>query len=462
MKFILDELASHGYEAYAVGGCVRDSLSGRKPKDWDITTSALPLQVKALFKRTIDTGLQHGTVTVMLGREGYEVTTYRIDGEYTDGRHPREVIFTPSLLEDLKRRDFTINAMAYNEQKGLADAFDGAGDLKKGIIRCVGNPKDRFEEDALRMLRAVRFAAQLGFRIESQTQNAVKELAGNLKKISAERIQAELVKLAVSPHPERMRDVYELGISAVILPEFDDMMATEQNHPHHCYNAGEHTIRAMQNIEPDKILRLAMLFHDIAKPLCRTTDADGTDHFHGHPEKSAQMAAKIFRRLKFDRNTMDAVCALVRWHDDNPPLSEKSIRRAVRNAGPDQYPALFAVKRADILAQSGYQRREKLDYVDEYERLYYKILEKGDCLSLKQLAVTGRDIMELGVKQGKEIGEILNRLLDFVLEEPEKNERMCLLQKAREYLAAAEEMTQEDTRDFNENCKIDGKKRTVR
>ncbi len=434
VKFILEKLAGHGYEAYAVGGCVRDSLLGRIPKDWDITTSALPLQVKALFPRTIDTGLAHGTVTVMLGREGYEVTTYRIDGEYTDARHPREVIFTPSLLEDLKRRDFTINAMAYNEQDGLADAFDGAGDLRRGIIKCVGNPADRFREDALRMLRAVRFAAQLGFGIENQTQNAVKELAGNLKKISAERIQAELVKLAVSPHPERMRDLYELGISRIILPEFDSMMETEQNHPHHCYSVGEHTIYSMQNTGPDKVLRLAMLFHDIAKPSCMTTDADGTSHFHGHPEKSALLAEKIFRRLKFDRSTMDAVCALVRWHDYNPPLSERDIRRAVRKVGLEQYPALFAVKRADILAQSMYQRTEKMEYLDEYERLYHLIQEKGDCLSLKQLAVTGRDIMELGIRQGKEVGGILNMLLDLVLEDPEKNERSFLLYKAREYM----------------------------
>lgn len=435
VTFILDKLAAHGHEAYAVGGCVRDSLMGRVPEDWDITTSALPQQVKKLFPRTIDTGLQHGTVTVMLGREGFEVTTYRIDGEYTDGRHPKEVIFTPSLLEDLKRRDFTINAMAYSHRDGLADAFDGAGDLKRGIIRCVGNPADRFHEDALRILRAVRFAAQLDFEIGAQTRDAIKELAGSLTRISAERIHAELVKLVISPHPERMRDLYTLGISKVILPEFDLMMETAQNHPHHCYNVGEHTIHGMQNIAQDKVLRFAMLFHDIAKPLCRTTDEDGTDHFHGHPEKSAEMAEKIFRRLKSDRDTMDAVCALVRWHDFNPHLSKKSIRRAVRKAGLEQYPALFAVKRADILAQSEFKRTEKLAYVDEYERLYQNIMDEGDCLSLKQLAVTGHDLMELGVKQGKEIGQILNWLLEQVVEEPGRNERGYLLQRAQEYIA---------------------------
>ena len=435
VTWILDRLSEHGYEAYAVGGCVRDSLLGREPGDWDITTSAMPLQVKALFSRTVDTGLQHGTVTVLLGNDGYEVTTYRIDGAYTDGRHPDQVLFTPSLLEDLKRRDFTINAMAYHAQKGLVDAFDGVQDLKRGIVRCVGNPADRFREDALRMMRAVRFAAQLGFEIDAPTRDAVRLLAGNLERISVERIQAELVKLAVSPHPERMRELYELGITGVILPEFDRMMLMQQSHPHHCYNVGEHTIHSMQQIAPDKVLRLAMLFHDIAKPLCRTADADGTDHFHGHPEQSAQLAHQIFRRLKFDRDTMDAACALVRWHDYNPPLTKQSVRRAVRKAGTAQFPALFAVKRADILAQSDYMREQKLAYVDAFEAMYQEITAQGDCLSLKQLAVTGRDVMELGVKQGREIGEILNWLLEQVVEVPEYNDKDWLLGRVRDYLA---------------------------
>lgn len=420
----------HGYEAYAVGGCVRDSLLGRNPTDWDITTSAKPMQVKALFPRTVDTGLQHGTVTVLAGHDGFEVTTYRIDGEYEDGRHPKEVIFTPSLLEDLKRRDFTVNAMAYNGHDGLVDAFDGVGDLEKGIIRCVGSPADRFHEDALRMLRAVRFAAQLGFTVDGRTESAIKELAADLGKISAERIQAELVKLVTSPHPECMRGLYGLGISKVILPEFDRMMETAQNHPHHCYSVGEHTVQGMRNIAPDKVLRLTMLFHDIAKPLCKTTDADGIDHFYGHPEKSAELAGRIFRRLKFDRDTMDEVCALVRWHDYNPLLTQEKVRRAIMKVGQSRYPAVFAVKRADILAQSTYRRSEKLAYVDDYEKMYQEILAQGDCLSLKQLAVTGRDIMELGVKQGKQIGDILNELLELVIEDPAKNDRVFLLRQA--------------------------------
>ena len=301
---IIKTLEAAGYEAFAVGGCIRDSVLGRTPQDWDITTSAKPQDVKRLFSHTIDTGIQHGTVTVMLEHEGFEVTTYRIDGEYEDARHPKEVTYTVNLLEDLKRRDFTINAMAYNESRGLVDAFDGMGDLQKKVIRCVGNPKERFTEDALRMLRALRFAAQLGFEVEEQTFAAIRELAQTIEKISAERIQTELVKLLTSDHPELIREVYTSGISDVILPEFSVLMQTEQNNPHHCYTVGEHTIHVVQQVENQKVLRLAALFHDIAKPVCKTTDETGVDHFYGHPKEGAKMAHRIFRRLKFDVDTM--------------------------------------------------------------------------------------------------------------------------------------------------------------
>lgn len=429
---IIDRLEARGYEAYAVGGCVRDSILGRQPQDWDITTSAAPHEVKAVFSHTIDTGIAHGTVTVMLGREGFEVTTYRIDGEYEDARHPKEVRFTPDLLEDLKRRDFTVNAMAYNETKGLVDAFDGIGDLKRGVIRCVGNAKDRFTEDALRMLRAVRFAAQLGFAVEEETAEAMRALAGNIAKVSAERIQTELVKLLLSPHPEELRLAYETGLTGVFLPEFDRMMETPQNHPHHCHTVGEHTISAVANIRADRVLRLSMLFHDIAKPKCRTTDESGTDHFCGHQQAGSEMTRQILRRLKFDNDTTDRVCRLVRWHDDRPELSEKSVRRAVSRIGLGQYPALFEVKRADILAQSDYRRPEKLAYVDAYESIYREIRKRQQCLCLKDLAVTGRDLIEsAGMKPGPGLGAVLEELLEAVLEDPEKNARETLLALAK-------------------------------
>ena len=282
VDIIIDSLQANGYEAYAVGGCVRDSILGRDPDDWDITTSATPWEVKAVFGRTVDTGLQHGTVTVLLGNHAHEVTTYRIDGDYEDGRHPKDVTFTASLEEDLKRRDFTINAMAYNDKSGLIDLYGGVDDIQRGCIRCVGNAEERFGEDALRILRALRFSAQLGFGIEQDTYDAICKLAQTLEKISAERIAAELTKLLLSERPEYIQHLYETGITKVILPEFDPMIETSQNNPHHCYTVGRHTLESLKYIPAHKVLRFTMLLHDIGKPNCRTTDEDGIDHFKGH------------------------------------------------------------------------------------------------------------------------------------------------------------------------------------
>ncbi len=432
VKIIISSLQHHGYEAYAVGGCVRDSILGREPEDWDITTSAKPEEVKAIFSHTIDTGIQHGTVTVMLDHEGFEVTTYRIDGEYEDARHPKEVIFTSLLIEDLKRRDFTINAMAYNDRDGLVDAFDGIGDLNRKIIRCVGIPEERFMEDALRILRGVRFAAQLSFGIAEDTRVAIAKLAPNLAKISAERIQVELVKLLVSPHPDMMRDVYELGITDVILPEFSLMMKTSQNNEYHIYTVGEHTLHSLPLVPADKVLRLTMLLHDVAKPPCKFVHEDGVEHFYGHPEKGAELARKILRRLKFDNDTTDKVCALVKIHDDRPELNLRSIRKAMFRHGLEQYPNLFAVKRADAGAQNPAGYEQKMEYIAQYEALYEQIRAQQDCLSLKDLAVTGRDLIELGIQPGKSIGEILNKMLQDVLEDPGLNDKEILIKRLRE------------------------------
>lgn len=431
VTYILQTLNAAGYEGYAVGGCVRDVLLGRTPQDWDITTNARPLQVKELFRRTVDTGLQHGTVTVMLDHIGYEVTTYRIDGEYEDGRHPKSVSFTGRLSDDLARRDFTINAMAYNEQNGLVDLFGGREDLERGVIRCVGDPVERFTEDALRMMRAIRFGAQLGFAIEPQTLRAVHLLAASIRKISAERIQTELLKTLTSAHPDGVRLFYETGLSAYFLPELDAMMETPQNNPHHCYSVGEHTLHSLAYVEPDRVLRLAMLLHDAAKPLVHTTDEQGIDHFHGHPIEGEPLARRILRRLKLDNDTIRRVTQLVRWHDNNPPLTPHSVRRAIHRVGAEQYPALFAVKRADILAQSDYQRQEKLSYVDAYEALYQEILREKQCLSVRELAVDGADLIAAGVPQGREVGEQLNALLELVLERPECNTKEYLLAQIR-------------------------------
>lgn len=430
---VVNKLSEAGFEAYVVGGCVRDALLGRTAADWDITTNARPAQVKELFPRTVDTGIQHGTVTVMLGREGFEVTTYRIDGEYKDGRHPEEVRFTPSLLEDLKRRDFTINAMAYNDSRGLVDAFEGLEDLRRGQIRCVGDPAERFTEDALRILRAVRFSAQLDFSIEEKTLEAISSFAPNLRKISAERIQTELVKLLSSDHPEAWRLVYETGISAVVLPEFDACMETPQNHPHHCYSVGEHILHALPLVEADKILRLAVLFHDIGKPETRTTDEEGVDHFKGHGARSEELTGQILKRLKFDNDTIRQVRRLVRVHDYiQIELTPKGVRRAVHRIGEEYFERYLKLRRADILAQSQIFREEKLEKLGRLEEIYESILEEGDCLSLKDLAVTGRDLLEAGMAPGPGLGETLNCLLELVLEDPKRNTKEYLLSWIRE------------------------------
>ena len=424
---IICTLQEHGYEAYAVGGCVRDSILGRIPDDWDITTSATPLETKALFARTFDTGIEHGTITVLLDKDAFEVTTYRVDGEYEDSRHPKEVTFTRSLKEDLLRRDFTINAMAYNESEGLIDIFGGIEDLNNKTIRCVGNARARFGEDALRILRAVRFAAQLGFDIEEETRDGIRELAPTLANISAERIQVELIKMLVSPNPDLMRTAYELGITKVILPEFDAMMETTQETPHHMYSVGEHTLRAIEAVPADKVLRLAMLFHDIAKPLMKTVDENGCAHFKMHDLKGADMTKAILRRLKFDNDTLNKVVKLVRYHDYRISADPRSVRRAMNKVGEDLFPLYHEVRQADTLAQSIYLREEKLQNLAEVWGTYEEILEKKECVSLKTMAISGSDLIANGMEPGKEIGRVLNALLELVIENPEYNTKETLL-----------------------------------
>lgn len=424
---IIGTLTAAGYEAYAVGGCIRDSVLGRTPNDWDITTSARPGEVKSLFPRTVDTGIKHGTVTVLMDKEGFEVTTFRIDGVYEDGRHPKDVTFTASLREDLRRRDFTVNAMAYNDRAGLVDIFGGVKDIEAGVIRCVGNAMERFTEDALRMLRAVRFSAQLGYRIDGNTEDAIRKLAGNLKWVSAERIQAELVKLVVSEHPDYLRTAYETGITRQILPEFDLCMQTPQNNPHHCYGVGEHILHSMTKVQPDKVLRLGMLFHDIGKPQTLTVDAEGITHNKGHAEVGERITGQILRRLKFDNDTIHKVTKIVRYHDQKVGASPGGVRRAVNRMGEDIFRMLFAVKKADILAQSDYLREDKLERLAYIEGLYEEICRKHECVSLKGLAITGADLIALGMPSGREIGRLLGELLEVVLEEPERNTREELL-----------------------------------
>lgn len=424
---IIHTLQQHGFEAYAVGGCVRDSILERVPDDWDITTSATPLETKALFARTFDTGIEHGTITVLLDKDAFEVTTYRVDGKYEDSRHPSEVTFTRSLKEDLLRRDFTINAMAYNDEEGLVDIFGGMEDLRNKTIRCVGNARARFGEDALRILRAVRFAAQLGFEIEEETRQGITELAPTLANISAERIQVELIKMLTSPNPAMLRTAYELGITKIILPEFDEMMATAQETPHHMYGVGEHTLKAIEYVPADKVLRFAMLFHDVAKPMMKTMDAKGVAHFKLHDVKGAEMTKQILRRLKFDNDTLNKVVKLVLYHDYRMPAEAKNVRKAMNKIGEELFPYYLEVRMADTLAQSEYLKEEKLQNIRDVRACYEKILENKECVSLKTLAITGSDLIASGMEPGKEIGEILGKLLQHVIEHPESNQKDILL-----------------------------------
>lgn len=434
VSMILTNLHYHGYEAYIVGGCVRDSILGKQPEDWDITTSATPEQVKELFARTVDTGIEHGTVTVLFGKDSYEVTTYRIDGAYEDGRHPTEVQFTRSLEEDLRRRDFTINAMAYNDEERLVDIFGGMQDLNRHLIRCVGDPRERFSEDALRILRAVRFSAKLGFPIEEETANAIVELAPTLEKISAERIQTELVKLVTSDHPELMHTAYELGITKVILPEWDDMVGVEQNTPHHMYDVEHHTVEAMKHVRADKVLRLTMMFHDMGKPLMKTTDEEGVDHFKGHALVSQELAGSIMRRLKFDNDTIKKVTRLVCYHDYRTEPTMRNVRRAMNRIGVEAFPAYLEVRVADTKAQSSYRQKEKLKNILEMKQCCREILLKRECITVRELAVTGKDLMEMGMKPGREMGSMLNELLELVLDAPEKNTKEILRKYVKEKL----------------------------
>jgi len=454
VEIILDKLEEHGYEGYAVGGCVRDMILGREPGDWDITTSAKPEQVKALFRRTIDTGIQHGTVTVMLNKEGYEVTTYRMDGEYEDHRHPKEVLFTPNLLEDLKRRDFTINAMAYNPKTGMVDAFEGQKDIEEKCIRCVGTASERFDEDALRMLRGVRFAGQLLFDIERETLNAIREKAPTIVNVSAERIRTELTKLLVSDGADRLMLAVETGLSQYFLPELNKMLDTNQNNPHHCFSVGEHSLEAIRHInrlfkeqknmgeKEHVILAYAALLHDVAKPDCKTTDEEGIDHFHGHPELGEEKARKILRRLKFDNDTVSMVCRIIKFHDrrhetcykdgEYQPKGKRAMRRLMNQIGVDAMPLLFLLQEADLLAQSDYKREEKMAMLAAGKRCYEEIVAAGEAVSLKDLAISGKDLIALGYKPGPQLGETLKGLLDVVLEAPEKNTVEILTEMAKE------------------------------
>lgn len=433
---VVAQLNIAGHEAYLVGGCVRDMVLGKAEiPDYDVCTSALPEQVKQVFAKTFDTGIKHGTVTVLHDGEPFEVTTYRIDGAYSDNRRPDEVHFTTDLIDDLKRRDFTFNAMAMDYEGRIVDPFNGQADLKNKVIRAVGDPNERFREDPLRILRGIRFLAQLGleFSIDDDTLTAMSKQAHLLKSISAERIQVELVKTVVAKNVWALKVASNAGITQHFLPEFDVAMACEQNNPHHAYTVGVHTLLTLESIAVDKVLRLAMLLHDVAKPACKTTGEDGIDHFYGHPEAGVEMAREILRRLKFDNDTIDKVKHLIRWHDYRPAPTPKSVRKAVAKIGEDYFPLYLQVRRADTAGQSDYERAEKLATIDKIEKIFHDTIEAGVATDLKKLAIDGHDLIDLGITRGPEIGRVLTELLEIVLEDPELNTREILIGKVNDF-----------------------------
>ncbi len=427
VSYIIKQLNKNGYKAYIVGGCVRDTLMGKLPKDWDIATSALPDKTKSIFKNTYDTGIQHGTVTVVIEGKAFEVTTFRIDGKYQDYRRPLNVSYTQDIIKDLSRRDFTINAIAYHPIDGFIDPFEGTKDITNKLIACVGEPKQRFNEDALRMLRAVRFSITLNFDIEIGTKMAIIEQSNLIKKVSSERIREEFNKILLSQKPSRLTIMTKLNLLKYILPEFEVCFDTEQNHPYHIYDVGTHSLKALDNIRENIILRWVMLLHDIGKPPCKTTDELGIDHFYGHQKVSTQMTKDILKRFRFDNKAARKIGKLVKYHDRYIELNPKAVRRAVRQIGEDIFLELLEVKLADAKAQNPEKFEETLNYIERVKQIYTEIKEKDDCLSIKNLAINGHDLIKIGIPEGEEIGQTLKSLLELVIDEPELNKKEQLI-----------------------------------
>ncbi len=435
--FVIDRLKQHGRQGYVVGGCVRDSLLGRTPKDWDICTDALPEELQRIFadQHVIETGLKHGTLTVMYEHEPYEVTTFRVDGEYTDHRHPDEVHFVKNVVDDLSRRDFTVNAMAWNPETGLVDAFSGQQDLAAGLIRCVGEAEKRFGEDALRIMRALRFASTYGFAIEQETQAAIHRLKDTLCDVAAERIRVELAKLLCGKGAGSILREYRDVIFA-ILPQLAPMDGFDQRTPHHAYDVWEHTVRAVENAPETETLRLTMLLHDAGKPAAFTVDEQGVGHAWGHQKGSVQIAAEVLADLKVDNATRDRVLLLVEHHDWPLSTDRKLLKRRLNRFGEEALFQLIDVQRADAMGKGTVPPEEIEAQTDAIRQALSALIAENPCVTLKDMAVNGRDLMAEGIR-GKALGEMLQWLLDEVIAERLVNEREALLAAARLHRDAA-------------------------
>lgn len=433
VKTIIKILNTHNYEAFIVGGCVRDSVIGLTPHDWDICTNAKPEEIKKCFENfnTFDSGIKHGTISVVLDGEVFEVTTYRIDGTYSDNRRPDSVTFTSDITQDLARRDFTINAMAYNEKRGLIDPYGGRNDLSDKIIKCVGNPDFRFNEDALRIIRALRFASVYNFEIDDETAKSIHKNADLLNNIAVERISVELNKLLSGNGAEKILNNYR-DVIAVFIPEIKPMFDYNQHTKHHNRDLWHHTIYAVKSIDNTPLLRMSMLLHDIGKPKACKRDEDGTCHFKGHPKYSAEMAETILRRLKYSNDFIETCITLIKYHDVRFNGSKRQLRHVMSAIGDKNVELLLKIQRADIMAQSDYKHKEKLEKLDLACQTYKEILADKDCFTLKQLKINGNDIKNLGLSEGIKIGKILKILLGLVIEDKIENEKSALIKKAEE------------------------------
>lgn len=428
--FIIQELEKHGHEAYMVGGCVRDSVLGRKPHDYDICTSATPDEILQAFpyEEIIPTGLQHGTVTILINKEPFEVTTYRIDGDYSDNRRPDNVIFTKNLVEDLRRRDFTINAMAYNPKTGLIDPFNGMEDIKYKKIRCVGSAEDRFNEDALRILRAIRFEAQLNFAGLPETMFEIERQYERLNNISIERINSEFCKIVVSEQFCVELVLYP-NVFSLFIPELKDLICFQQNNPYHAYDVFDHTVHAIEKCESDDlVVRLAVFFHDFGKPHSYQDGEGGIRHFKGHGKVSAEITNSIMKRLRFDNETRNNVVELVYYHDATFEVGKKYVKRWLNKIGEKQFRRLLEVRKADIKGQKPDYEKSRIKKVDNIESILEEILQEQECFSLKDLSVNGNDVKKtMNLKEGKDIGYWLNEILKRVMDGELVNNRDDLI-----------------------------------
>lgn len=433
VKKILNALEESGYEAYIVGGCVRDSILGKDPRDYDVTTSALPEEVKACLVgfNVIETGLKHGTVTVVSGDDYVEVTTFRIDGEYLDHRRPESVEYANNLADDLSRRDFSINAMAYNAKIGIVDNYGGQKDLFRQVIRCVGNPCIRFDEDALRIIRALRFASELGFEIDLPTENAIHEMKNLLLNVAPERLAKEFELLIMGSSPANVL-VSFADVFGTLFPEIMPCVGFDQHSRYHIYDVWKHTAVAIENSVADREVRLALFFHDIAKPKCCVYDEEGSGHFPGHESESAEMAEMIMRRMNFSSETIKCVTQLIKFHYVTPIDDEKVVKKLLSAVGPQYFFKLTEMMKSDSRAKQSICF-ERVQILEEMEAKAKLILHNKECISISQLDIKGTDIAALGV-QGSRIGEILDELLMMHIDEKVRNEKAELISAAKKMI----------------------------